>query len=100
MKLPSLLDLDLEDNLSEFPAKDKKKLEQDKVRKKTNQEKRPKESIDTTATKKDEVTSDNKKRPVIPKSEYDNEGNPVLTIPDLDDVDLTSEIDRFFGKGG
>lgn len=40
-----------------------------------------------------------RKRLKMPKSQYDSEGNPILTVPDLDDVDLTSEIDKYFGKG-
>ena len=38
--------------------------------------------------------------PIIPKTKYDSEGNPVLAIPDLDDVNLNGEIDRFFSQFG
>lgn len=36
-------------------------------------------------------------RPKIPKSQYDDSGNPILLIPDLDDTELNDEIERFFG---
>ena len=36
-------------------------------------------------------------RPKIPKSQYDESGNPILLIPDLDDTELNDEIERFFG---
>lgn len=39
-----------------------------------------------------------KRKSIIPKSEYDENGNPILMIPDLNDVDLNKEINRFFGK--
>lgn len=39
------------------------------------------------------------KKPRIPKTEYDSEGNPVLSIPDLNDVNLNDEIDKYFGRG-
>lgn len=39
-----------------------------------------------------------KRKLIIPKSEYDENGNPILMIPDLNDVDLNKEISRFFGK--
>lgn len=32
----------------------------------------------------------------IPKSIYDEEGNPILMVEDLDDRDLLTESDRFF----
>jgi len=34
---------------------------------------------------------------IIPKSQYDEDGNPILLIPDLNDVDLTDEIEKYFG---
>lgn len=37
------------------------------------------------------------KRPKIPKSQYDADGNPVLTVPGLNDVKLLDEIDKYFG---
>lgn len=40
------------------------------------------------------------KKSIIPKTEYDDTGKPILAIPDLNDVDLSAEIDKFFGKGG
>lgn len=49
-----------------------------------------------------EIEPDNDKKlkgkPRIPKSQYDNEGNPVLLIPNLDDVNLNSEIEKYFGR--
>ena len=36
-------------------------------------------------------------RPKIPKSQYDAEGNPILTVPDLNDIELNNEIDKYFG---
>lgn len=50
-----------------------------------------------SSPKKEEKTSTRRKS-VIPKTRYDDEGKPVLAIPDLDDIDLNSEIDRFFGN--
>lgn len=38
------------------------------------------------------------KRPKIPKTELDSEGNPILAIPDLNDVELNAEIDKYFGN--
>lgn len=40
------------------------------------------------------------KQSIIPKSEFDENGKPALAIPDLDDSDLKSELNRIFGKGG
>lgn len=37
-------------------------------------------------------------RPKVPKSQYDEDGNPILTIPDLNDIDLSDEIDKYFGE--
>lgn len=39
-----------------------------------------------------------RKRPKIPKTKFDSEGNPVLAIPDLNDVELNAEIDKYFGN--
>lgn len=39
-----------------------------------------------------------KTRPRIPKSEYDENGNPVLMVPDIDDIKLTDEINKYFGS--
>lgn len=46
----------------------------------------------------DELDKLKKQKTKIPKSEYDEEGNPILMIPDLDDVNLNSEIEKFFGE--
>lgn len=90
MKLPNLDDLELEMNspINEIEEV-KKKPEVKKPTKKTETKKVDKKTDDKI-----------KKEPIIPKTQYDAEGNPMLAIPDLDDVDLSSEIDRFFGKGG
>lgn len=34
----------------------------------------------------------------IPKSKYDTDGNPILLIPDLDDVNLLQEIEKYLGE--
>ena len=39
-----------------------------------------------------------KERPRMPKSEYDSDGNPVLTVPDLNDINLQGEIEKYFGE--
>mgnify|MGYP003621574679 FL=1 len=39
-----------------------------------------------------------KKKLKIPKSQYDVDGIPILTIPDLNDINLNDEIDKYFGK--
>lgn len=39
-----------------------------------------------------------KKRPRIPKSQYEEDGTPVLMIPDLNDIQLTEEIEKYFGE--
>ena len=50
-------------------------------------------------TKKTEPKNKPKKtRPKIPKSEYDENGNPILMVPDIDDIKLTDEIDKYFGS--
>lgn len=38
------------------------------------------------------------RRPRIPKSQYDAEGKPLLMIPDINDVALNTEINKYFGK--
>lgn len=38
-----------------------------------------------------------KERVVIPKTEYDEDGRPKLMIPDLNDIELNLEIDKYFG---
>lgn len=37
-------------------------------------------------------------RPKMPKSQYDSDGNPILTTPDLNDINLFDEIDKYFGQ--
>ena len=39
-----------------------------------------------------------RKRPRIPKSQYEEDGTPVLMIPDLNDIQLTEEIEKYFGE--
>ena len=51
------------------------------------------ESQNLDETHEEEVNE----RPKIPKSQYDESGNPILLIPDLDDTELNDEIERFFG---
>lgn len=85
MSLPQLPDLpDLESDKKSPP---KKKANKKKVKK---SEEMKNESVN-------EKETNNKKKPIIPKTEYDAEGNPILMIPDLDDVELNDEIERFFG---
>lgn len=57
-----------------------------------------KETKNVKETKKKE--KEMPKKSIIPKTEYDDTGKPILAIPDLNDVDLSAEIDKFFGKGG
>ena len=57
----------------------------------------PKKSKESKSSKKEETKS-KRRELIIPKTSYDDEGRPVLAIPDLNDIDLNSEIDRFFGK--
>lgn len=44
------------------------------------------------------VKEGSKVKPKMPKSEYDSDGNPVLTVPNLDDINLFNEIDKYFGQ--
>lgn len=88
MKLPSLDDLNLDDDLDEFIEEPNRKKKPPKKSKKSKHEKSEKTQ--------DEVPKRESGKPKIPKTEYDAEGNPILSIPDLDDVDLTKELDRFF----
>lgn len=76
-KLPDLNDLEVE----ESPPK-KERVNKSNV-----------ESQNLDETHEEEVN----KRPKIPKSQYDANGNPILLIPDLDDTELNDEIERFFG---
>lgn len=39
-----------------------------------------------------------KEKPRMPKSEYDSDGNPILTVPDLNDINLQGEIEKYFGE--
>lgn len=50
-----------------------------------------------SGTKKQKEKIKTKKKSIIPKTEYDSEGRPILMIPDLNDSELNDEIDRFFG---
>lgn len=90
MKLPDLNDLDFESSLDEFEETPSKKETPQKPKAK------PKKEV----LKKEVKEKEDKKKSIIPKTTYDAEGRPVLAIPDLDDVDLKSEIDRFFGSRG
>ena len=47
---------------------------------------------------KNEEVGQVKGRPRIPKSEYDANGKPFLAVPNLDDVNLTNEIEKYFGR--
>lgn len=76
MSLPRLPDLD------DVFENDKK---QDKVK-----------SSDKSSKKEKEITKE-KRKTKIPKSEYDSNGKPSLAIPDLDDVNLMNEIEKYFG---
>lgn len=78
-QLPNLPDLD-----SEKQSPPKKKALKSKETKKSG-------------TKKKKEKTETKKKSIIPKTEYDSEGKPILMIPDLNDSELNDEIDRFFG---
>lgn len=103
MKLPSLPDLDLDDNLEdlenfedEIPNKKpaaKRKLDSNKEY--PAKSRLPKVNLPSNSDE-DVEKEVKKEKPKIPKSQYDSDGNPLLTIPDLDDIDLSKEIDRFF----
>lgn len=56
---------------------------------------KPKKTLkqDSSEEKEDVI-----KRPKIPKTQYDADGKPILMVPDLDDIGLNAEIDRFFGN--
>lgn len=112
MKLPSLSELDLDndleenkdENTSKKPVKKKKQTSAGNKKQASISQKKPSgvslPKMDVPNKNRQEIKKEEvkKERPKVPKSQYDAEGNPILTIPDLDDVDLTSEIDRFFGK--
>ena len=80
MKLPDLDDFDLDFN-------DVEELQKDVPRKSTSE---PSKSKPTP--KKEKKTE----KPKLPKSQYDENGTPILTVPDIDDIDLRKELDRFF----
>lgn len=54
----------------------------------------PKKAKKSKKTKKVEKKKDNTR---IPKTKYDDAGNPILVIPDLNDVDLEGEIEKHLG---
>lgn len=99
MKLPSLDELNLDDDLNEFmdePETKKKVSKKKKTSKKNKSESKSKSAEEPKEPKEYKEETRESGKPKIPKTRYDNEGNPVLSIPDLDDVDLTTELDRFF----
>ena len=101
-------------NLPELPNLDEleKEFSQPEIKKKTEPTRKARPTKPTKRagpTKKAEeaklasnesagLENGQKKKPKIPKSKYDEEGNPILMIPDLDYIALNSEIDRFFGN--
>lgn len=100
-------------NLPELPNLDEleKEFSQPEIKKKAEPTRKAKPTKRAGPTKKTEraeetklassesagLENGQKKKPKIPKSKYDEEGNPILMIPDLDYIALNSEIDRFFG---
>lgn len=56
------------------------------------------ENFNKTTKENNKTTKKNK--PKIPKSEYDENGDPILMVPDIDDIKLSSEINRYFGNYG
>lgn len=97
MKLPNLSELDLDSNLNKFKDVEEKESEppRNAKRKLPNETLSKEESANTESVKGEEVKIE---RPKLPKSQYDEDGIPILTVPDLDDVNLMEEIDRFFGE--
>lgn len=97
MKLPNLSELDLDSNLDKFKDVEEKKSEFPKnaKRKLPNETLSKKKSASTESVQGKDIK---RKRPKLPKSQYDEDGIPILTVPDLDDVNLVKEIDRFFGE--
>lgn len=93
MKLPNLSDLDLDDDLSEFIEEPEKEVKRKPKRAKVA---KPKKATKEKSNKDEEPGLKDSGKPKIPKTKYDSEGNPILSIPDLDDIDLTKELDRFF----
>lgn len=101
MKLPNLSELDLDSNLDEFKDIEEKRSELPEKAKREL----PTVSKDETPSKKESASTESvkgeerkRKRPKLPKSQYGEDGTPILTVPDLDDVNLMGEIDRFFGE--
>lgn len=96
MKLPSLDELDFD----ESPKKEEvtaKKKEMSTTLPSFGEQETPKKKKQIKKTEAKQVVEKPNGKPKIPKSQYDSDGNPILMIPDLNDVDLTNEIDRFFG---
>lgn len=108
MKLPSLSDLDLDAELSEFENEIPKKKPARKARPDDSANPSPTRASPSkpslpqkrvpTESKVDKIKKEKERegKPKIPKSQYDSDGNPLLSIPDLNDIDLSREIDRFF----
>lgn len=76
MKLPDLENFDFYQEVEDLTEKEKK------VEKKVKNE-----------TKKNVEKNE---RPKLPKSRYGENGVPILTVPDIDAIDLKKELDRFF----
>ena len=98
-------------NLPELPNLDEleKEFSQPEIKKQADPTRKAKSTKRAGPTKKAEeaklasnesagLENGQKKKPKIPKSKYDDEGNPILMIPNLDYIALNSEIDRFFGN--
>ena len=100
MKLPSLSDLDLESDLEEYEDENIQKKKVSKVNKSSPKANPTKSAEKAKPIKKAEPAEENERKesgkPKIPKSQYDAHGKPVLAIPDLNDIDLSKEINRFF----
>lgn len=90
MKLPDLSELDMKSNLDEFIDSEEKELKDNGLKRKKNS--------DMSKGNKEKKVKKEKRKSIIPKTEYNEEGNPVLAIPDLNDIDLNGEINRFFGN--
>lgn len=91
MNLPSLDEL----GLNEPQDKSSEKVKKTKVEKSNLIEEKKKNSIEKEEKKEESLYKENGKRK-IPKSQYDENGSPILSIPDLDDVNLRKELDKFF----
>lgn len=93
MNLPSLDELGLNEPVK---AKENKKSSESSTakEKKSSAEKKPKETKQDNK-KEESLYKENGKRR-IPKSQYDENGSPILSIPDLDDVNLKKELNKFF----